>query len=201
MSNLTLSQGASCQLAKAPKRTNNRFELAGEFTVELIRGGEVIHKETFPNGITDEGKSDLLDVHFSAGTQLTSWYLGLIDNANFSALAATDTYDNIDQPGNGWDEFAGYTDPANSDSAVSRPGWTESGPSGSSITNNTQVSVDMTAAGTVKGLFVVAGTNAQTKSDHSATGNVLWSTALFSGGDVVVAISDELKVTYTVNVS
>ena len=198
---LTLSQGADCQVTKAPKRTNNRLSVAGEFTVELIRNGKMIHKETFPNGITDEGKNHLLDAQFSAGTQITSWYLGLVDDANFSALAATDIYDNIDQAGNGWDEFAGYTDPANGDSALTRPGWTESGPVGTSITNNTQVSFDLTATGTVKGLFVVGGTNAPTKNDHTASGNFLWSTALFSGGDVAVSIGDELKVTYTVNVA
>jgi len=200
MSNLTMSQGAVCQVAKAPKRTNDRIGLHGEFKMELIRNGKVIRSESFPNAITDEAKDDLLNVYFSGDTQNTSWHLGLIDDSGFTALAVTDTYDNIDQVGNGWDEFAGYTDPANSDSALTRPGWTESGASSQSITNSTQVSFAVTASGTIKGLFVVTGPNAQTKSDNTATGNILWSAALFSGGDETVSDGDELKVTYTVNV-
>jgi hypothetical protein len=54
----------------------------------------------------------------------------------------------------------------------------------------------------VKGIFIAGGTNAQTKNDHTAgTANTLWSTALFSGGDVTVQNGDQLKVTYTVNAS
>ena len=39
-----------------------------------------------------------------------------------AALGSGCMYDEIDGT-NGWDEFTDYTDPANSDSAVTRPVW------------------------------------------------------------------------------
>src|SRR5690606_35147126 len=107
------------------------------FVVDHFRNGKRIGSYHFKNGITNEGKNYLLDAAFSGGTPITTWYLGLIDNSGYSALAATDIYDNINQVGNGWDEFSSYTDLANSNSAVTRPVWTESGPSGQALTNNT----------------------------------------------------------------
>ena len=54
----------------------------------------------------------------------------MIDNAGYTALAATDTYQNIGQAGNQWAEFTGYTDAANGESASTRPGWTVGAASG-----------------------------------------------------------------------
>lgn len=154
-----------------------------------------------PNGITDEGLNNNLSVYFDSGTQRTAWYMGLIDNTGFSALDASDTYDDINQAGNGWDTFSDYTDANNGDSATTRPEWPPDAPSGESITNSTTKAIfDITAGGTVKGIFIAGGTQSQTKGDHTA-GNTLWSTALFSGGDVVVSNGDQLRVTYTVNAS
>lgn len=175
------------------------LEPKGEFYVEHWRAGKLLRREKMHNGIVNEGKNFLLDVMFHGTTAIGTWYLGLISGSGFTALASDDTYDDIDQAGNGWDEFASYTDPANSDSAVTRPAWTEGAASAQSITNSTVVSFDITGSGTVKGIFLAGGTNAQTKSDHTASGNVLWATALFSGGDVTVASSDTVKVTYTVS--
>ena len=116
-------------------------------------------------------------------------------------LAAADIYDNIDQAGNGWDEFKSYTDPANADSTVTRPVWNPDPASAQSITNSSQTVFDITAGGTVKGLAIVGrGAAASTKGDHAADGT-LWATALFDQGDTVVVNTDQLKITYTVNVS
>lgn len=176
-------------------------KIGGTLKVEHIRKGKTVGEYVFPNGITNEGLNNNLSVYFDAGTQRTAWYMGLIDLTGFSALDPTDTYDDINQAGNGWDEFANYTDANNGGSAVTRPEWPPDAPSGQSITNTaTKAIFDITASGTVKGIFICGGTQAQTKSDHTA-GNTLWSTALFSGGDVSVANGDQLKVTYTVNAS
>lgn len=180
--------------------TETKIEgLRGKFVAELWRDGKCIRSEEFHNGIVDQGKNLLLDVMFHGTTAIATWYIGLISGSGFTALASDDIYDDIDQAGNGWDEFASYTDPANANSAVTRPAWTEGAASAASITNGTVVSFDITGSGTVKGLFLAGGTNAQTKSDHTASGNYLWATALFSGGDVTVASSDTIKVTYTVS--
>lgn len=174
-----------------------QLNLKGRYTVEHIRKGAFIHTEEFPNLITNEGKNKLLDVMFHGVTAIGTWYLGLIDVTGYSALAAGDVYAQINGT-NGWDEFEDYTDPANSDSGTTRPQWTEGTAASQSITNGTVVSFDINAAGTVKGIFLAGGANAQTKA-NATNGNTLWSAALFSGGDRVVADGDVLKVTYTVS--
>lgn len=204
MNHLKFSQAAGVAIKRAKAADRDVIASAlnprGKFSVELWRGGKRIDARVFPNGIVNEGKNKLLDVMFHGGTQITTWYLGLIDNTNYSALADDDTYDDINQAGNGWDEFASYTDNGNASSTTTRPAWTEDAASGQSITNSSTVIFDITGSGTVKGVFVAGGTNAQTKSDHTAgSANVLWATALFSGGDVAVQNGDQLKVTYTVS--
>lgn len=194
--------GAESQSQRFP-RAVGLFQQAGMFKVEHIRDGEVIGVHEFPNGIVNEGLNNNLDVYFDSGTQRTSWYMGLINLTGYTALDATDIYDDIDQAGNEWDTFSAYTDANNGDSTVTRPEWPPDAASGQSITNtSTKAIFDITGSGTVKGIFICGGTNAQTKGDHTAgTANTLWSTALFSGGDVAVSNGDQLKVTYTVNAS
>ena len=150
-------------------------------------------------GITDEGKDQILNTQFDAATQITTWHMGLIDNANFTGLNDADTYDNIDQAGgNGWDEFSDYTDAGNGDSATTRPVWNPDAAASQSISNGTVVVFDITATGTIKGLFLVGGGSApENKGDHAA-GSTLWATALFGSGDVDVQNGDQLKATYTV---
>jgi hypothetical protein len=203
MNQLKIGQAAGCEIVRAAQPLGldlDKLPLRGKFTVEHIRNGKVIGTHEFPNGITNEGKNHLLDVHFRGTSAITTWYLGLIDLTGYSALAAADIYDNINQAGNGWDEFSTYTDDANADSTVTRPTWTEGAASGQSITNASPVIFDITGTGTVKGVFLVGGTNAQTKGDHTAgVAHKLWATALFTGGDVAVLNGDQLKVTYTVS--
>ncbi len=178
----------------------SELRMRGKFKVEHWREGKLLNTYEFNNGVTNEGKNRLLDVMFHGTTQLTTWYLGLIDNSGYTALAAADNYDNINQAGNGWDEFDDYTDANNADSAVTRPIWVEDAAASQSITNTTTSIYDITTGGTVKGLFVVAGTNAATKGDHTAgAAHALWATALFASGDVVLNISDQLRVSYAVN--
>jgi len=168
----------------------------GTFHVEHIRDGKVIREFDVDNGITIEGKNFILDVMFHNTTAADPWYQGLIDNANYTALDETDTYDDIDQAGNGWDEFAAYTISANT---TVRATYDEAAASGKAITSSTQSVFDITGSGTVKGILVVGlGANADTKGDHAADG-ILWSTALFTGGDVAVQSGDQLKVTYTLS--
>lgn len=210
MSVLNVHQRAKVELVRAgipvlandgPQKGHNELTtLRGKFVVEHWRDGKRINEYHFPNGITNEGKNKLLDVMFDGSTQLTTWYLGCIDNSGYTALAAGDTYDNIDQAGNGWDEFKSYTDGNNGDNTTTRPAWGPDPASAQSITNSTVAVYNITGSGTIKGIFACAGTNAQTKGDHTAgTAHTLWATALFTSGDVAVQNSDQLKVTYTVS--
>lgn len=175
------------------------LSLTGKFTVRHGRRGRLINEFAIPNLITNEGKNNILNVQFHATAALTTWYLGLIDNTGFTAVAATDNYDNINQAGNGWDEFTAYTDRNNAASAVTRPVWPEDAAASQAITNTTLAIYDFTGAGTIKGLFVAAGASAATKGDHtSGTGHILWAATPFAA-NVAVDSGDDLSVTYSVS--
>lgn len=205
-SRLNTRQSASVQLVRAGASVPASHtvmpsfaELSGRFVVQHWRNEQRINEYHFNNGIVNEGKDKLLNVMFDGTAAITVWYLGLIDNASFAALASDDTYDDINQAGNGWDEFTLYTDANNADSTVTRPVWGPDPASAQSITNSTVAIYDITGSGTVKGVFTVGGgTTPQNKNDHLA-GSTLWATALFTSGDVTVQNGDQLKVTYTVS--
>ena len=198
MNQLDLGQEAEVTAVRSTK-TMSVLNPHGAFVVEHWRKGQKIGEYRFPNGITNQGKNSLLNIMFHGATQITTWYLGMIQTAGYTALDAGDTYQNISQAGNQWQEFTSYTDAANASSSTTRPTWTDGAASGQSITNASPVVFDITGSETVKGLFLVGGiVAAQTKQDHAANG-VLWATALFTGGDVAVNNEDQLKVTYTVS--
>lgn len=200
---INFKQNASVVVGRTPRRKPDAahlFSPRGFFAVEHWRNGLLYGMYRFKNGITNEGKNSIFNVYFDAGTQITVWYMLLIDSTNFSALAATDTYDDIDQAGNGWDEYQDYTDAGNGDSTTTRPVWNPDAASGQSITNGTQTVFDITGTSdTIKGLGIVGGgANSSLKGDHASDGT-LWATALFDQGDTAVVNGDQLKITYTVS--
>jgi hypothetical protein len=134
----------------------------------------------FPNGITNEGKDYWLNAAFNAGTQVNPWYISLIDATGFTAVDATDTMASHV----GWTEFTSYSE-------GTRVDWAEDPASGQSITNSTPITFTISSAGTLKGGFVTSD------STKGGTTGTLWATALFAA-DIPVAISDLLKITYTV---
>lgn len=197
MDRINYRESAGAGLIARP-RAADTFNPKGVWDIQHFRRDKLLERFLSPNTIMTEGKNHVLDVAFGAATQLTQWYIGLVDNAGFTAIAAADTYAGINDT-NGWSSFESYTDPGNGDSATTRPAWTEDAASSGSITNSSVVSFDITASATVRGIFLVAGTNAQTKGDSTNTGNVMWCATDFSGGNRVVANTDTLKVSYTLN--
>ena len=197
MSQLAMGQKAGVELVKSAP--SDRINARGRFKVEHWRNGKRINEYQFPNGIVNQGKNELLNVMFHSTAAITSWFVGLLDSISYTALAATDDYQDINQVANGWKEFTAYTDNLNGGNATTRPAWAVGAASAQSVTNAAPSVFDITSAGTVKGLFLVGGISAaQTKNDHAANG-ILWATALFTSGDVTVAAGDQLKVTYTVS--
>lgn len=151
------------------------------FEVDHIRNGERINCYMGVNGITDVGLNALLDIMFHAATQITTWYIGLIDNSGFSALANGDT----SASHAGWNEFTTYSE-------ANRVDWVEGAAASRSISNPSPSVFNITGSGTVKGIFIIDN---NTKSGSTGT---LWATALFSA-NVAVQNGDQLKVTYTVS--
>ena len=153
----------------------------GHFTVEHIRDGEILQTYKFPNGVTNVGKDNILEVAFHSGTQITAWHVGLINLASFTALAAADVMNSH----TGWIYFTSYTE-------STRVAWAADAAASQAISNSTPATFNINATGTVKGVFL---TSDNTKSGTSGT---LWATALFTA-DVAVVNTDQLKVTYTVS--
>lgn len=130
------------------------------------------------NGVTNEGKDAVLDIMFHGSTQITTWYLGIMDNSGYTAEAAGDTLASHA----GWSEFTTYTG--------NRKEWTEGAASSQSITNSATVDFAITGSATLKGVFLC--------SAATGTTGTLWATAAFSS-TVAVTSGDTLKVTYTVS--
>lgn len=149
--------------------------------VEHIRNGEVIAVYDTQNGIVDVGINSLLDVGFGAATQITTWYMGLVDNSGFTAFADGDTMSSH----TGWNEFTTYSE-------ATRPQWSPAAASARSISNTTSVDFSINGSGTVKGIFVTSD------NVKSGTTGTLWATAAFAS-NVTVTSGDVLKVTYTIS--
>lgn len=199
MNPVSFQQNATVEVTrKAKSDPITQCLLQGNYKVEHWRKGRRINEFCGHNGITIEGKNKLFDVMFHAVAAVTPWYIGLINLTTYGSLSESNTYANLNQAGNNWYWFNDYTDANNANSASTRPWWQNNAASGKAITNSTPSIFDITANGTVKGIYVVGGANSQTKTD-ATSGNTLWATALFGSGDVAVQTGDQLKVTYTVS--
>lgn len=158
------------------------FRPCGEFIVEHYRKGKLIGKYKLQNGVTNIGLDTVLDIMFGATAKISTWYLGLIDNAGFTALAAGDTM--ASHPG--WTEYTAYSE-------ANRPTWGTGSASGQSITNATPEEFNITGTTDVlNGMFAVSD---NTKGGSSG---VLWATASFTS-TIPVDNGDLLKLTYTVS--
>lgn len=160
----------------------NKFPLVGKFIVEHYdANGKLKGTYECPNGIVDAGIHHILETEFRSGAQITTWYIGLVDNSGFSAFANGDTMASHA----GWSESSDY-DEAN------RPTWSPGAAASRQITNGTTVDFTINATKTIKGIFI---TSNNTKGGTTGT---LWSTAAF-GSTVSVVDNDVLKVTYTLS--
>lgn len=159
-----------------------QFHPKGRYFVEHFdKNGRLKGIYDIDNGIVDVGINHLLDVGFDGGTQITTWYTGLVDNSGFSAFSNSDTMASH----SGWSESVAYSE-------SNRPEWTAGTPSSRSITNASTVDFSINATVTIKGIFI---TSDNTKSGTSGT---LWSTAAFAS-NVSAQNGDTLKVTYTLS--
>lgn len=162
--------------------SNSMLKVGGKFRIEHRNvDGKLIGVYDFPNGIVDVGLNHILNTQFYDGPQSSEWYMGLIDNANYSALSNADEMDSHA----GWQENDDYTQ-------ATRPQWEPDEATGRQITNPVTVDFSINDTAALRGIFIV---NDNTKN---GTAGVLWATALFASV-VSVQNGDTLKVTYTVS--
>lgn len=145
--------------------------------------GKLKWRSLAKNGVTNGGLDHILDVEFHAATQLTTWYISLINTG--ASLAAADTMDSHA----GWAENENYSE-------ATRPEWTEGAASSQSITNASTVdfSID-TDSQTIYGAFLCSN------STKGGTSGTLFCTGAFSGGEQPANDGDTIKVTYTLSAS
>lgn len=161
----------------------NDLKLKGRFVVEHFDAkGNLKGQYEVPNGIVDVGLNHILDTEFHGGSQVATWYIGLVDNSGWTAWDDADTLSSH----GGWSESTYYTE-------GTRVAWTEGAASGRAMTNAATCDFSINATGNLKGIFI--SSNATKSTGNTGT---LWSTAAFSS---VVATSngDTLKVTYTIS--
>ena len=150
------------------------------FTVEHWRSDKLLSVDKLPNAITDEGKIFLLDVMFEDTAKSATWYIGLIDNAGYTQLAAADTL----AVQAGWSEFTDYA------AHPTRQTWDNDAAADGAITNTTTADFTIDANGSeIKGVFC-------TNDVDSNTGK-LWATAIWATAKEVES-GDIFKVKYTV---
>lgn len=138
-----------------------------------------------PNLVTTAGLNKLLDATLKTGLTGPTWYVGLVDNASFSAYNAADTMGSHA----GWLESAAYSN-------ANRPTYTPGTISGGSVDNSASKAVfNINATATIRGAFMADN---NTKSGTTGT---LYGEADFSGGSRAVVSGDTLNVTVTATVS
>lgn len=171
-------------LAERKRFLGSKMKFNNPISMEHWRGGKLIGVHETHNDITNEGVNTLFNVMFNTATQIanSSWFIGFIDNASFSALAAGD----VMASHAGWLEATYY-------SQTTRVAW-GSGTASSgvrSVTNGSAAVFNINGGGgTLYGIFITSN------STKSGTTGKLWATAAFSS-TVPVNNGDQLNITYT----
>jgi len=154
------------------------------FKVRILRDDKIIFDTIIPNGVTTEGRNNLLDVMFNASANAT-WYCGLMATA--TALSADDTMASHA----GWTEFTGYSE-------ATRPEWEAGAAAAGSIENPATAYIEFTV--NVAGEAQIPGIFIASENTKGGTTGVLWSTGLFNIAPTP-ASGDVVQVQYIVNVN
>lgn len=157
---------------------------AGLFVMDVLNpDGRLAERVLFPNAATYQGTNHANDVVFGAASQITTWYLGFINNSGFSQVSVNDTAASH----GGWSEWTGY-------SGSNRPTWTSSASANGSRTTSSVATATVTdASAQIKGVFLISS---QAKG---ATSGTLWATALETSGLGYKTVSQNqvLQIYYT----
>lgn len=143
--------------------------------------------EKVENLVTTEGKNDELTKYFKGSSYTAAWYVGLINNAGFSALAAADVAAQIGGT-NGWAEATTYSESV-------RQTLTLGSAASGSIDNTASKAVF-----SINGTVTIYGGFVDSVSTKSGTTGVLYGEAAFSSTRALIS-GDTLTVTVTLTLS
>jgi hypothetical protein len=141
---------------------NHRCQLGGLFRWEKwSKNGRLLVANTFWNGIPLAARDGILDGYFNGGSVTSNWYMGIIDDDSFTALADADTM----LSHAGWAEITAYAE-------TTRPAWGKGAAAASGLNNATLATFTFTAAKNAGGLFIASD------NTKGGTAGVLWATGL-----------------------
>jgi len=172
-----------------PAPTRDSARMWGVFHCRCVGSDGVVKWEDDAyNLIVNSGLNDVLNAYIRDTTQSANWYMGLVDNASFTAFAAGDVFGGTPSHA-GWIENAAYSN-------GTRPAWAPGAASGQSITNASTVNFSINAnTQTIHGLFII------NNATISGTAGTLFSEAAFNGGNQPVNNGDTLQCTYTLSLA
>jgi hypothetical protein len=174
---------------------DEQVNITGSYEVKCLDAeGNLKWEDSIKNLVVTVGKNDLLDKYFSGSAYTAAWYMGLVDNASFSAYAPTDTLGTGGSPHPGWLEFLDYTISGSSTNRAT-PSW-GSASAGSKATTATTFTIS--GSGTVLGALMCT-TQARNTASNGGAG-ILYSAGSFTGSSRAVISGDLLLVTYTASV-
>lgn len=167
--------------AKANKGSSGGMTFKGRWDIVCKdKSGKIKWTDKIENLVTNAGLDHALDAVLSAGTQITTWYVGLTDGT--PTVAAGDTMSSHA----GWAEVTAYTESV-------RQTWTDGGVSSQSVDNSASTadfSINSNST-TVGGAFLTSN------STKSGTTGTLFAVGAFSAGDKSLDSGDTLSVTAT----
>jgi hypothetical protein len=167
-----------CLIRKPQEMKSDIITFRNPFTARHYREGKLINVGHGWNDVTVVGKNHMLDVTFgnsSPVTQVSPWYIGLVNNTPTPVFNEADTLASH----SGWSELTGYTG--------NRQAWVDANAS-AKVKGTTSASVfPITATATINGLLIA--------SVASGTSGVLWATGSFDTTFDVIN-GDTFNVTY-----
>lgn len=153
------------------------------YTFQCWEKGKLLWEQSVENLVTTEGLNDILTQYLKGSSYTAAFFVGLIDNAGFSVLAATDIAAQINGT-NGWKESSAYSE-------STRRTLTLGTASGGIIDNTASLaSFTMNANVTIIGAFLA------TNSGKASTSGKLFGEATIA--PAVLSSGQVLKITVSI---
>jgi hypothetical protein len=173
-----------------------QVSVTGRYDVKCLDAdGNLKWEDSIENLVVNAGKANLLSVYLGAGTQTTTWYMGLVSKVGsfVPVYSSTDTLaSHGDGVSTGWAESTAYSGSnrltVTFGVASATGGGASSAGTGSIVSS--AVSFTINATTTIAGALLC-----QTQTRATTTG-VLYSAGSFATARAVIA-NDVLLVTYT----
>jgi len=163
----------------------NKTKAGGVFRMQCIGpDGKLKWEAESHNLVVNEGLKYMNDAALDAGTQITTWYIGLYGAGASNSPAAGDTMSSHI----GWTENTTYSNATRPTCAFSAATLADP-----SVTTNSA----SPAAFNINGTTTIGGAFLTSNNTKGGTTGTLFSAADFTGGDRSVASGDTLNVSYT----